>query len=441
MANINNLQNTTQDATFMSLNTILQRKEIMGVAPVRYMTEGLFDFCKFTDRAEVSKQTKYEWMEEDALGQIVIVESVAGTDSAGAVATVTLEEASHANSGALSPIIEGQEIVIYTATGLIYTRIRTVVKTVAEAHTFTCQKDGVNIVGALAQGDLIAILSSSYADGTDQPGQKASLPLEFYNYTQIIKSSTGGDGSERANVQEIGVVDGQKRYVIMQEQKLKQSHDLDEDFAMLLGQRSTEPDKDGKTVYKTGGLDWFANTLGNTDTYTTLAKADIVGWERTLANEHVKGEVFLLAGFELDIAVSDVIRSLQVDSGISYAAFGEGDASKRSVDLGFDSFKLNHMTFHKKVVGALNMKGRTQFTGSPYPNKGYIVPADKYVGKGGESKFKFMARYKESDKENRMRKVWERNQTITNVDAWELNMQSEIGFQAFCANQFIAVTQ
>jgi hypothetical protein len=441
MANINNLQNTTQNAAFMSLGTILQRQEIMGVAPTRYMTEGLFDFCKFTDRAEVSKQTTYNWMEEDALGQIVIVESVAGTAAAGAVATITLEEASHANSGALSPIIEGQEIVIYTATGVIYTRVRTVVKTTADAHTFTCQKDGVDIVSAVAINDVVAILSSSYADGTGQPGQKASLPLEFFNYTQIIKSSTGGDGSERANIQEIGVVDGQKRYVIKQEEKLRTSHGLDEDFAMLLGQRGTEPDKDGKTVFKTGGLDWFSSTLGNSDTYTTLAKADIVGWERTLTNEHVKGEVFLLAGAELDYVVSDVIRDLQVNTGISYAAFGEGDASTRSIDSGFDSFKLNHITFHKKVVGALNMKGRTQFTGSPFPFKGYIVPADKYVGKGGESKFKFMARYKESDQENRMRKVWERNQTITNVDSWELNYQSEIGFQAFCANQFIAVTK
>lgn len=439
MANINRLQNATVDATFASLTNILQREEILNEAPDRFMTEGLFDFCNFTGRSMVSKQTEYKWMEEDALRQICVVESVAGADSAGSVATVTLEEASHSNSGAISPILEGQEIVIYTATGLIYTRIRSVNKSVADAHTFTCQKDGVNIVGALAQGDIIGILSASFADGTGQPGSQASLPLEFSNYLQIIKSKIESDGSERANVQEL-MVEGRPRYVIMQEKKLKQDHDMKVDYAMLLGQKSTEPDANSKTVYKTGGLDWFGRTYGTAETWDgSLTKAELVDYERTLTNQHVKGEVFFLMGSELGFEVNGVLNSEQQNTGINYSAFGSGDAKKRSVDLGFDAYKLNDITFHKKIVGALNNPGVTQFTDSPFPSKGYIIPADKYVGKDGNEKFKMMARHKESDKENRKYKVWERGQTITNVDQWELNMQSEVGFQGFCGNQFITL--
>jgi hypothetical protein len=423
----------------MSLTNILQREEIMASAPERYMVEGLFDFCNFTDRAKVSKQTKYQHMEEDALRQICVVESVAGSDAEDAVATVTLEEASHANSGKLSPVLEGQEIAIYTSTGLIYTRIRSVNKGTDNAHTFTCQQDGVNIVGALAIGDIISILSDSRADGSDQPGSEASLPLEFFNYTQIMKSQHKSDGSERANVQEL-IVDGQPRYVIKQEKRLKQNHDLKVDFAMLLGQRLIEPDANGKSVYKTGGLDWFARTNGTAETWDgSLTKAELVDFERTLTNEQVKGEVFFLAGSELGFEVNGVLQTLQQNTGINYAAFGEGSDKKRAVDLGFDTFKLNDMTFHKKIVGALNQPGTTQFASSPFPSKGYLIPADKYVGQGGDSEFKMQARYKESDKENRKYKVWNRGQTITNMDQWELNMQTEIGFQGFCGNQYVAI--
>lgn len=440
MALINNLQVTSVDGTFMSLSNYVLKPEIMAQAPQRYMMDGIFGMAAFTDRLKVSGQTEYKHTEEDAIRATVTIESVAGTAGAGNPATVTIADASHANSGKLTPIQAGQQVMIDNANGRYYARVKSVNKGTDNAHTFVLEEPGVNLVADLGAADVVSIVSNSHSDGAGQPDSVASIPLELSNYTQIIKTKFEIDGSERANIS-WRVIDGKKYYVIMQEKRAKQSHDADINYALLLGQkRSNKTDATtGKTVYETGGLEWYAKTYGNSDTYTTLAVADLNGWDQTLDAEHVGNEVFFLQGNKLNQYVNTVLRDKNDTGGLSFAAFGNGDAQRRAVDMGFDSWRMNNRTYHDRVIKAMNAKGITQSTN--LPEEGVIIPTDKFVGKDGTEDFKFTVRFKESDKENRFFKVWTRDQSITNNDKWELNMQSELGLQAFCPNEYIWVSK
>lgn len=438
MAQINRLNVTGPvDESFMSLSNYVLKPEIRDKSPERFPTANLFDFAVYTNRIENTGQTEYKWTEEDAIRSEFTIESVAGTSGAGNAATITLEEASHAASGTLSPVQVGDIFIVDNANGRYKFRIQSVNKTTDEAHVVVAQEAGVNLVDDLGAADIAGRLSNSFADGTGQPDGVASLPLEFSNYTQIIKTAYAIDGSERANRSWIKV-NGQDRYVIKQEMRAKADHDLKVNYALLLGDKKTRSEG-GKNIYETGGVEWFAKTLGNTDTYTTLALADFTGWEQTLNAEQVGNEVLFFQGPDLNIDVNGVLRGLNDTTGINFSSFGSGNGQKRAVDMGFDSFKLNNRTFHSKVVDAMNAKGITQNTN--LPQEGFIVPADMFTDKGGSQHHKFCVRTKESDKENRYYKVWTRDQKITNVDQFELNMQSEIGFQGFCGNQWIWVSK
>jgi hypothetical protein len=441
MAAINNMNVVgSVDSAFMSLSNLVLMPEVRAAAPERYPVENLFDLAAFTDRLEKTGQTKYQWTEEDAILAEMVVESVSGTSGVGNAITITLEEASHADSGKISPPQPGDICLVDNSNGRFKFRIASVDKTTDDSHTITASKPGVNLVANIGAADVISILSNAQSDGSTMKDGYASLPLEFYNYTQIIQTPYRIDGSERAN-KSWRKIDGQMRYVIMQEKRAKKKHDLMVNYALLIGER-TDDQVDattGKVVHTTGGLEWFAKTYGNTDSYTTFALADMTGHEQTLNAEHVGNEVIFLQGSDLNISVNGVLRGLNDTTGINFSSFGSGDGKKRALDMGFDSYKLNSRTYHQKVINALNAKGATQSTN--LPDEGFIIPADKFTNKAGKEEFKFKVRYKESDKENRFYKVWTRDQTITNTDQWELNMQSEVGFQGFCGNEFIAVTK
>ncbi|WPZ08772.1 SU10 major capsid protein [Roseivirga spongicola] len=428
------------NASFMSLSNALLMPEVLGEAPDRYRGQAnLFDFMVWTKRLEKTGQTEYKWTEEDALRNEFTIESVTGASGAGNAATITLEEANHIDSGTKSPVQVGDVFMVDNSNGRYIFRVNSVNKSSASNHTITAQETGVNLVDDLAAADIAGRLTNSFADGEEMPDGIASVPLDFSNYTQIVKTAYRINGSERAN-KVYRKINGKHYYAIKQEKRAKQDHDLSVNYALLMGQkRNDKTASNGETIYETGGMEWFAKTLGNDDSYTTWALADFTGYEQTLNANHVGNEVFFFQGSDLNISVNAVLRGLNETTGINYSTFGKGDGKQRSIDLGFDSFRINNRTYHQKVVEAMNAQGITQNTN--LPQEGIIVPADKYTDKNGNSQFKLKVRYKESDKENRYYNVWTRDKTITNKDQFELNMQSEFGFQGFCGNEWIYVSK
>jgi hypothetical protein len=89
----------------------------------------------------------------------------------------------------------------------------------------------------------------------------------------------------------------------------------------------------------------------------------------------------------------------------------------------------------KKKLNALNAKGTTAYTGSPWPGTAFLVPANSVAdAKTGENLQRLMLRYKTSPEENRLFRHHKRGPEIHGVDEMIWEYQMEAGLQCVGAN-------
>lgn len=429
--------------SYLAPNTFIHKREIARKVFPRYREDTLFDFLFYTDRKVESANTRFNWFEWDYLYGFATVETNVAGGGAGASTTITIEEASHQDSGTKSSGKLWDSVIVNGIRGWV----SAIDKGTDDAHTYTIKPvDSLADFGATDAliGDILVFYSNAKSDGSGQPTSQIRKPTQYYNYTQIFATQFEAYGSESTNKVEFEI-NGKPYFYLQGVEDAALKHKTDIQFAFLLntiGDTIVDAGNGDEPVYHTRGMESYIDNFGNTQTYTTFDYADLTDIEKTLSAERAPMEMMWINGVNLDIDIDGVVKGKLDNNGMNYAQFGKGDGKKRAVDFGFDSFRFSQRTYHKKAVDYLNYLPVTGFAGSIYPDTGFICPLDRVRdAKTGDEMDTIALRFKKNDRMNRFVKHWTRDVTITNNDRIEFNHLSEVGLQMAAVNQCIKVAK
>lgn len=427
---------------YLAPNTFIHKREIAKKVFPRYREDTLFDFLFYTDRKVQSDNTRFNWHEWDYLYGYATVASHPASGGAGTAVEFTVDTASHQESGTKSAGKKWDSVIINGIRGWV----TAVNKATPNAHTYTVQPvKSTDDFGTLnlQAGEIMVFYSNAKSDGSGQPTSQVRKPTLYYNYVQIFSTQYEAYGSESTNKVEFNI-NGKPYYYLQGVEDAALKHKMDIQFAFLLnvmGDEIQDTENGNEPVYHTRGMEDYIDNFGNTEVYTTLDLTDLTNIEKTLSRERAPEQLMMINGVNLDIDLDLLIKGTLDNNGMNYSAFGTGNAKQRAVDFGFDSFRFSRRTYHKKAVDYLNYLPVTGFTGSPYPDMGFVIPLDRIRGPKGDMMDTIAMRYKANDRMNRFVKHWTRDVTITNNDKIEFNHLSEVGLQMAAVNQCIKVTK
>lgn len=420
-------------ASFVAPANYINMPEVRNRIFDAYNEQMLYDFLIHSNKTVRSKNTTYRWMEHDSFFHTHTVESKSGSAGANNPVTVTLEEVDHLQSGTLSRPKKKDIVLVYTATGAFRGYVTSVDKSVADTHTVTIKPvdSSVDLVTATAAADKITIISSAASDGAGMTDPTSRLPVDFYNYVQIIDTQKKTDAGEAAN-QSWVEVDGKPYYYnqLVVDGDFEQRAKIENAF--VFGQRGTQVDPEtSKTAYLTGGMEWSQQQEGYDEAYSgSIALADIQNVCKNLDLEKAPSKQLMLAGNNANIDIDEFVKGRLDNTAIDWTKMGLGSAAGRIADFGIDGFVYDGFYFMKKKFNLFNALGLTGgFSASPYPNTVYTLPWDRIRGENGEEMDTVCLRYKASDRENRFMQFWTRDKKITNEDKFEFNYKSEVGLQ------------
>lgn len=434
---------------YIGSETFLLKRDIYKKIFDRYReAEGLADLLLNLGYKSVTDNTTYHWWEHDYLINSVTIASTTGGVGAGVAVVITIDTASHQESGTLSPFIEGFLVMIGDMRG----RIMSVDKSTPNAHTYTIlpidntENWAVDASPTPAATVPVTTYGNAWADGTLQPDSISRKPIKFQNNTQIIKEKYEAHGSEAANKSEVyvkgkpyyywqGIVDSFNRQMINVEN------------TMIFGQQSvaltdtTAPDGPG-AIRATEGLEKSVDNRGNIQTYVTFDYAESEKMVRTLDVERAYKQYAGLLGTDLHLAHEAAMHSRNLDTAINYSMFGKGDYKQSAVDFTFKSYTTGGYTFHMKKWDSLNYLPVSGFSGSPYPERGFMIPFD-YVrdAKDDKNMHTISIMYKMNDKGSRWMEDYVRTKEITGKDSVEYNHQCDMGLRLAKVNAYIKLTK
>lgn len=435
--------------TFVSPATLHDRPEVLETV-FDYDTTDLFSFMLYAQKLKVSGNVEYSHAEHDARNHMHTTSGAPTGTGAGVATVVTLTTGvgDHLATGTLSKPLVNDQGIAYTASGARRFIVTAVDKSVANAHTVTIKPTNASIdLGTESvTGTKLVFFSSAFGDGTSQPGPTSRLPVTQSNFIQTFKNQKKSDGRQAAT--ETYWKDpktGTMLYVnslFSDGEKEIRDH---MNYAFLFGEKSsalTDPTDSTKTLYTTGGLDWYAEQQGYTEGYTSgaLAIGDLENVIQNLKYEKAPSKQLILCGVTAGLDIDRVIKAYNDNTGIDFSQMGIGSAAGRTVDFGIDGFHHGNYTFMKKSLDGLNEQGISNAgTGSTtvkWPKVAYILPWGSTTDAAGKPVERVAVRYMQNVQEgSRYMQAWTRSKKETNTDAHEFNHMAEAGFQVFMARQ------
>lgn len=426
-------------ASFVSPANYINKPEVRNEIFDAYDEQMLYDFLIHSNKTIKSKNTTYRWMEHDSYFHTHTVESKSGSAGANNPVTITLEEGTgaptdHQSSGTLSAPRKKNIVMVYTATGAFRGYVTAVDKSVADAHTVTIKPVDatVDLVTATAAGDKVTVISSAASDGAGMTDPMSRLPVEFFNYVQIVDTQKKTDAGEAANESWVEV-DGKPYFYhqLVVDGDFEQRAKLENAF--IFGQRGTQTDPDtNKTAYLTGGMEWSQQQEGYDEPYSgSVGLADIQNVCRNLDLEKAGSKQLMLTGNNANIDIDEFVKGRLDNTAVDWTKMGLGSAAGRVADFGIDGFVYDNFYFMKKKFNLFNALGITGgFTASPYPNMVFSLTWDRFRDAGtGKDSDTVCLRFKQSDRENRFMQFWTRDKKVTNDDKFEFNYKAEAGLQ------------
>ncbi len=282
--------------------------------PQYYMT-ALLDKLK----AEApTAQTVFSWSIQDRTRKSATVSSVANGTTA--TATITTNIASDVATGNKGYFIVGD--VIRVETGELGR-----VTAVGEAGGFQTI-DVVRVVGGnwsaalLNTAFVFGHVFSAFGEATAGPEGRLFLPVEDFNYTQILKRGVKISGTELTNRTILG--DGSAWYFQM-EDIIRKEFARDRELLVMFGERSTS----SSTVKATKGILSWVTAEGIINTYASAAgvsEADIQDHIADLLPEGGSSEYLVLCGSTFLKNAQKALKDYAIAGAISYGSLGKNMA-------------------------------------------------------------------------------------------------------------------
>lgn len=399
-----------------SLNFALDKRDyLQQVFDVTNESSTIVDVLELTGRVKVTDNPVYTHVENQYLFKAGVIESIDATLN-GTPAAENIQFVLTAGTDNALPIVG--ELVMFQNKRIaqvlsVNTSTRTVVAKPLDQAT------AINTGGtAIAAAQSVIFFSQASAEGTGDPSVRRSEWVSSANNIQIFKEA--GEITDLQKVSAVEVNYNGKPYIMYKVQyDTFQRHKMKMSNALLFGQKSSNTDDAnlGGKVFTTQGLrsyiksgDGSVKTTGGVvEQYTktsgvsvTGATGDIRALNRALDKNQAPAEYMGWIGGDLYAALDEGLAALEgVKYGINYSAFGTGDAKKRAIDLGFDSFRLYGRTFHLNKLSLLDHKGLFGATGFDFSYEGYFVPQDKIkIDAGGGTSDRMLLRVMAGDGTN-----------------------------------------
>jgi len=194
--------------------------------------------------------------------------------------------------------------------------------------------------GTITTGFSIGHVFSAFAEGSTGPNGRVFLPVEDFNYTQILRRSMKITGSEMSNRTLLG--DGRSWYFTVEDILMKEFA-RDREFLVMFGQKTPSTAPYSSTTRTTRGiLDWVLSS-GVVNTYSStpgVTEADLQNTIQTLLPEGGSAEYLILCGSTFLSRVQVSLKDYAIH-GIDYGALG-----KNMAGLDFQGYKFAGKTLY-----------------------------------------------------------------------------------------------
>jgi hypothetical protein len=250
----------------------------------------------------------------------------------------------------------------------------------------------------LAATDEVTFPSNAKAEGTGAEFMRIAGMTKRSNQLQFFNTKTGTSDLALGSRVEVNW-DGKDYYFQKQQHDAFIKHRADVAYAFITGKKATAANAAGDDVFLTRGLNSYVVDYGGIDYTAANAAAnahniDLVDFRvnsRALDQVRAPKEYWLWAGGDFNASVDDLFVEELSGGAINYNSFGKGDAKKKAIDLGVQSFTKYGRSYHKTQLPAFDHPNVTVDAG--YPSFGYFIPTNKVKGTGGESLDRICGRY------------------------------------------------
>lgn len=383
----------------LDADDLLLQREVLKQRIPTWDENNLVSMLELTDRAVVAVNKTFYHYEDSLLLRSVAINTVVGTPTSTS-AVVTLTAGSYTTEGGQtrSPLMVGNTLMLADGVQVYVTNKTSVSPTTGVALTPTGEASGTptaaltqytlqGVTGGSANvGTLATALAASkaplmiptnaFAEGSYQPIEGLVRQSPKYSGTmQIFKAHqeiTGTADSVRREFEYAGTT--YKFNEMMIDGLLYDK--AQKNYAIMYNPGGSYVNAASEEVRTTTGLEGHIKTRGMNYAYTanSFALADLEAIVSRVKAIRGGMEYFWILGPDLRAQIEEVIRPLPSAQAIRYMNWGRGDAAKKAIDLGINSFFFNGVWFHFMEM-ALHPEADGLSTYN-YSETGYLIPAE-----------------------------------------------------------------
>ena len=264
---------------------------------------------------------------------------------------------------------------------------------------------------AFSGGEDVSFFSNAYGEGSSVEDGYIYPTSTQSNNIQIIKGSFSVTDLEATNMVEVEFED-QPYFMIKGSGDAFNRFRLDVAFALIFGERSKglTNTATGKNIPMTHGLEKSIREHGTQlplDITSTKQdfEDDFYAFNRAIDQARGPKEYWMWNGPDVNNFFDDWLATKEglKAGGILYNSFNGKNGKDRSVQWGFDSFKIWGRTWHKKPLDAFDNIKVTAAVGYSYPSCSMMIPMNKVLVDHNTGMVdRFRIRYKEAPKGQRL---------------------------------------
>lgn len=411
-------------------------------------------------RSAPSVSDKFYHYEQGYIYRSVKVGAVVTTGAA--QATITLADSSYSSVGSMKGTINRSplkvtDVVMFAGRlwGYVVAKTGSGLSTqyTIKRRDGSTEDIGAAIAGHLAADQAFAVPTNAQQQASGPPDEGMdTLATRFEGTMQQIRNVARITGDADAAVMHV-MLRGQKRYYNKMAIECAKKQRMDVAFANMFSPGGTFTNASGNLVQLNTGLEGYIMNLGQNYYYQRSSGFTI------LQMREVADKAKALSGCREFIWECGPSQSADIDNflatrvsavagGLTYNTFGIGDNKQRAIDLGFTTFKIFDLVFHKHETRAFQHPEVTGLPGMNYDACGFLIPGDKVsINRMADGEFKrgpiqsLTARYKVSSKGQSRRWIeWENDRTTNGgFDIFTWNVQSQEGFQMAGARRFMRI--
>ena len=301
------------------------------------------------------------------------------------------------------------------------------------------------LTASITAGDQFAVYGNAVTmQGASPRESMISKPLMFSGQMQELSEQYNIKGTEELNKISFKGPDGKPYYTYIGELQAFARFRQSLQFSLLLNIASPNvTDANGDTVQFTQGLLDKIEQDGINYNMSQGGQFGITDFANVclgLDAEFAPNEMNFYVGNELGMQVTNQLTASMRNGGVVYGNFGD-KGSKRSLELGFDSFVYNGRTFHMNKLVAMYHPQVTAIPGlDGFQSGGFMIPLDKQVdASSGASINSIMLRYKAANGIDRRYKSTKIGFDITAIDKTSITHIGEMGLQVVGANRMVRI--